>query len=371
MQKFESLTKPEGGRCSILIVDDVAANLQVLNSLLKDEYRTLIATNGQKALELARSDSPPDLILLDIMMPDLDGYEVCGQLQADPQTAEIPVIFITGKVELVDEIRGFSLGCVDYITKPISPPILKARVKTHLILAEAREFLRNQNHYLEEKVEERTREVTKVQEATLIAFGSLAETRDNETGNHLRRTQKFVRALAYRLQKIPDFAAELSDSKIEAIYKSAPLHDIGKVGIPDRILLKPGKLTVEEFEIMKTHTKIGRDSIVAAQKSLGEYSEFLELAREIAYGHHEKWDGTGYPEGLRGDAIPLSARLMAVADVYDALISERVYKKAFSHETALRFVREGRGSQFDPRMADAFLEIEEEIRALAQEHLDR
>lgn len=370
MQTFPSLTRPAGERCSILIVDDVPANLQVLNALLKEEYRTLIATGGARALEIARSDPPPDLILLDIMMPDVDGYEVCTQLQADPKTRDIPVIFITGKVELADEMYGFSVGCVDYITKPISPPILKARVKTHLLLAEAREFLRHQNHYLESKVEERTLEVAKVQEATLIAFGSLAETRDNETGNHLRRTQQYVRALAYRLQQSPEFAEELTDAKIEAIFKSAPLHDIGKVGIPDRILLKPGKLTEEEFEIMKTHTTIGRDSILAAQNSLGSYSEFLELAREIAYSHHEKWDGTGYPQGLKGEAIPLSARLMAVADVYDALISQRVYKEALSHETALQFIRDGRGSHFDPRLADAFLEIAEEISALAQAHSD-
>ncbi len=355
---------------SILIVDDVPANLQVLNSLLKDEYRTLIATSGQRAIELAQAEPRPDLVLLDIMMPDLDGYQVCEVLKGEPRTREIPVIFITGKVALEDEVRGFQVGCVDYITKPISPPILRARVKTHLMLAAARELLKAQNIDLEHRVQERTEEVVRVQDATFIAFGSLAETRDNETGNHLRRTQSYVRALANRLKDHPAYRDHLSEETIETLCKSAPLHDIGKVGIPDSILLKPDKLTPEEFEVMKTHTRIGRDSIAAAQETLGDHSEFLALAREIAYGHHEKWDGTGYPEGLKGEQIPVSARLMAVADVYDALISERVYKKALSHDEAVKVIREGRGNHFDPTVVDAFLELAEEFRTMAESFRD-
>lgn len=355
---------------SILIVDDVPANLQVLNSLLKDEYRTLIATSGQRAIELAQAEPRPDLVLLDIMMPDLDGYQVCEVLKGDARTREIPVIFITGKVALEDEVRGFQVGCVDYITKPISPPILRARVKTHLMLAAARELLKERNIDLEHKVQERTEEVVRVQDATFIAFGSLAETRDNETGNHLRRTQSYVRALANRLKDHPAYRDHLSEETIETLCKSAPLHDIGKVGIPDSILLKPDKLTPEEFEVMKTHTRIGRDSIAAAQETLGDHSEFLALAREIAYGHHEKWDGTGYPEGLKGEQIPVSARLMAVADVYDALISERVYKKALSHDEAVKVIREGRGNHFDPTVVDAFLELAEEFRTMAESFRD-
>ena len=353
-----------------MIVDDVPANLQVLNSLLKDEYRTLIATSGQRAIELAQAEPRPDLILLDIMMPDLDGYQVCEVLKSEPRTREVPVIFITGKVALEDEVRGFQVGCVDYITKPISPPILRARVKTHLMLAAARELLKERNIDLEHKVQERTEEVVRVQDATFIAFGSLAETRDNETGNHLRRTQSYVRALANRLKDHPAYRDHLSEEKIETLCKSAPLHDIGKVGIPDSILLKPDKLTPEEFEVMKTHTRIGRDSIAAAQETLGDHSEFLALAREIAYGHHEKWDGTGYPEGLKGEDIPVSARLMAVADVYDALISDRVYKKALSHDEAVEVIREGRGNHFDPTVVDAFLELAEEFRAMASSYRD-
>ena len=351
---------------SILIVDDVPANLQVLNSLLKNDYRTLIATSGQRAIELAQSGPRPDLILLDIMMPDLDGYQVCEALKSEPRTREIPVIFITGKVGLEDEVRGFQVGCVDYITKPISPPILRARVKTHLMLAAARELLSERNIDLEQKIQERTEEVTRVQAATFIAFGSLAETRDNETGNHLRRTQAYVRALAHRLKEHPRFREHLSEANIETLCRSAPLHDIGKVGIPDSILLKPDKLTPEEFEVMKTHTRIGRDSIAAAQETLGDHSEFLALAREIAYAHHEKWDGSGYPEGLKGEEIPVAARLMAVADVYDALISERVYKKGESHERAVEIILEGRGTHFDPAVVDAFLDLAEEFRSLAQ-----
>lgn len=341
-----------------------------MHSLLKDEYRTLIATSGEKALAIAGSDTPPQLILLDILMPDLDGYAVCSRLKANPQTRDIPVIFITGQVDLEDEVKGFEVGCVDYITKPVSPPILQARVKTQFLLAEARAVLRDQNEVLERKVQERTRELTRVQEATMVAFGSLAETRDNETGNHLRRTQQYVRALAQKLQSHPAFRDYLSPAVIDSLFRSAPLHDIGKVGIPDNILLKPGKLTQAEFEVMKTHTRLGRDSIAAAEKHLGQYSQFLSMAREIAYGHHERWDGCGYPEGLKGEEIPRSARLMAVADVYDALISERIYKPAYPHEVAVEEIRKGRGTQFDPDVVDAFLETSDELWEMSRKFAD-
>jgi putative two-component system response regulator len=233
-------------------------------------------------------------------------------LKADPLTAEIPVIFLTAKTQIEDEQMGFDVGCVDYITKPISPPIVLARVKTHLLMKDVRDFLRDQNAFLENEVERRTKEVQVVQDVTIMAMASLAETRDNETGNHIRRTQRYVRVLAEKLKSHGKFAAYLSDSMIEQLYKSAPLHDIGKVGIPDHILLKPGKLTAQEFEIMKTHTTLGRDAILAAEKLIDTPSTFLEIAREIAYGHQEKWDGSGYPQGLSGEQIPISARLMAV-----------------------------------------------------------
>jgi cyclic di-GMP phosphodiesterase len=354
---------------TVLIVDDTAENLTLMNGLLKDAYRTKIANTGERALKVA-AEAPPDLVLLDIMMPGMDGYEVCRQLKARAATRHIPVIFLTAKTEVEDEQKGFDVGAVDYITKPISPPIVLARVKTHLTLKAAADFLRDKNVYLEDEVAKRTREVQVIQDVTIMAMASLAETRDNETGNHIRRTQNYVRALARRLQSNPKFAAALDDDTIEMLYKSAPLHDIGKVGIPDAILLKPGKLTPEEFEIMKTHTTLGRDAIIAAENLIEAPSTFLRLAREIAHFHQEKWDGSGYPDKLAGEAIPLSARLMAVADVYDALISRRVYKPPFSREKSVGIIREGRGSHFDPDMVDAFLAIEEEFHAIAGRFTD-
>ena len=355
---------------SVLIVDDTPENLTLMNGLLKDIYKTKIANNGERALKIAATHPLPDLVLLDIMMPGIDGYEVCRQLKADPLTAEIPVIFLTAKTQIEDEQMGFDVGCVDYITKPISPPIVLARVKTHLLMKDVRDFLRDQNAFLENEVERRTREVQVVQDVTIMAMASLAETRDNETGNHIRRTQRYIRVLAEKLKGHDKFAAYLSDSMIEQLYKSAPLHDIGKVGIPDHILLKPGKLTPEEFEVMKTHTTLGRDAILAAEKLIDTPSSFLEIAREIAYGHQEKWDGSGYPQGLYGEQIPISARLMAVADVYDALISARPYKKPFTHEAAVELIAKGANAHFDPDVVAAFVELADEFRGIAEELRD-
>ncbi|MGE0875456.1 MAG: two-component system response regulator [Burkholderiales bacterium] len=355
---------------SILVVDDTPENLQLMNGLLKDDYKVKVANGGERALKLAAQLPRPDLILLDIMMPEMDGYEVCRRLKADEATADIPVIFLTAKTQVEDEQMGFDTGCVDYITKPVSPPILMARVKTHLTLKEAADFLRDKNAYLEAEVQRRTQELGVVQDVTIMAMASLAETRDNETGNHIRRTQNYVSVLAEKLKDHPRFARTLDAATIDQLYKSAPLHDIGKVGIPDHVLLKPGKLTPEEFELMKTHTTLGRDAIMAAEKLIGVEDSFLRLAREIAYGHQEKWDGSGYPQGLAGEAIPVSARLMAVADVYDALISRRVYKEAFPHPDAVAIIAEGRGRHFDPDVADAFLALADEFRAIAERFAD-
>ena len=358
------------GKKTVLVVDDTPDNIALVSALLKGTYKTKIATSGAKALAIVDADTPPDLVLLDIMMPEMDGYEVCERLKADQKTRDIPVIFLTAKAQEEDEERGLELGAVDYITKPISPPILLARVKTHLALKDAQDFLKNQNEILEQKVAERTRQLSAVQDVTILAMASLAETRDNETGNHIRRTQNYVRALAAKLKDHPRFAEFLTDENIELLYKSAPLHDIGKVGIPDRVLLKGDKLTDEEFEIMKTHTTMGRDAIAAAEDKLDVSHSFLRFAREIAYSHQEKWDGSGYPEGLSGEDIPLSARLMAVADVYDALISRRVYKPAFSHEQACEMIEKGRGTHFDPDVVDAFLAISDDCRDIARRFVD-
>ena len=355
---------------TILVVDDTPDNLALMSDLLKDIYKVKIANNGEKALRIAQSDAPPDLILLDIMMPGMDGYEVCRQLKAHSLTQDIPVIFLTAKAEVEDEKMGLELGAVDYLTKPISPPIALARVKNHLLLKSSADFLRDKSVFLEKEVVLRTQEVMAVQDVTILTMASLAETRDSETGNHIRRTQFYVKALAEKLKTNPRFSGILTESYINVLFKSAPLHDIGKVGIPDRILLKPGRFEPHEFEIMKTHTTLGRDAIEHAEQTLGTPVPFLSMAKEIAYSHQEKWDGSGYPQGLAGEDIPLCARLMAVADVYDALISRRVYKEGMPHEKAVQIMIDGRGSHFDPDLIDAFIELQEEFRAIAKRFHD-
>ena len=322
---------PNPNKPVILVVDDAPQNLALMDDLLSGDYTVKVAPNGIRALKIAGATPQPDLILLDIMMPDMDGYEVCRQLKDAADTRNIPVIFLTARGEVADEQRGFDVGAVDYITKPISAPIVLARVRTHLTLHVASIFLTDQNAYLERELKKRTEETRMVEEATVLALTSLAETRDNETGNHILRTQRYVRALAASLRDHPRFAHYLSDETIALLYKSAPLHDIGKVGIPDRILLKPGRLDADEFEIMKTHAALGYAAIQRAVERVGRRVPFFQIAGEIALSHQEKWDGSGYPQGLAGEAIPISARLMALADVYDALISKRVYKEALSH----------------------------------------
>ena len=357
---------------SVLIVDDERVNIDLMVGLLKPDYRTLVATNGEQALRRAAGEPPPDIILLDVMMPQMDGYEVCRRLKADPATSAIPVIFVTAMSDVGDETTGFALGAVDYITKPVSPPIVQARVKAHLENKQARDFIEDRNRVLEEMVTARTRELAATQDATILSMATLAETRDKETGDHIRRTQTYVRALAKHLRENPIFREQLDDHSVELLFKSAPLHDIGKVGVPDSILRKPAKLTFEEYEEMKRHTVYGHEAIVSTEKVLSasgvsaDAASFLHFAREIALSHHEKWDGTGYPQGLKGEEIPLSARLMALADVYDALTSKRVYKPPFTHEEAVRQIREGDGTQFDSRVVEAFGAIDSEFQEIAR-----
>lgn len=365
-------------QATILIVDDEPLNLNVLVGLLSNDYKTFVAKSGTQALGRIEKGPLPDLILLDVMMPEMNGLEVCRLLKSNPLTSPIPVIFVTAMGEEADESEGFKVGAVDYINKPISPAITKARIATHLNLSKARQALQEQNLALEYAVRQRTLEIQLTQDITTLAMASLAETRDNETGNHIRRTQNYVKLLAETLRHHDDFKETLdSDRVIDLLYKSAPLHDIGKVGIADNILLKPGKLDDDEFVVMKTHAQLGGLAIEKAEGELGEAihdvlggQSFLHFAREIANYHHEKWDGSGYPEGLKGDDIPLSARLMAVADVYDALISKRVYKPAFPHDKAVSIIRDGSGSHFDPRIVAAFLAVEEEVKAIATRYSD-
>ena len=353
------MEEPSNG--TVLVVDDTEANVDILVETLGDVYDVQVAMDGETALESVAED-PPDLILLDIMMPGMDGYEVCRRLKAEASTQNIPVIFLTAMTEEQDEARGLALGAVDYVTKPFSPDLVKARVHNQL------ELKRHRDH-LEELVRERTRELELTQEVTIEAMATLAEYRDPETGGHIQRTKRYVKLLAEHLKNHPKFTTVLDDRAIWMLYLSAPLHDIGKVGVRDNILLKPGKLTDEEFAEMKKHTTYGRDAIHSAGQRLGGES-FLRYAEEIAHSHQEKWNGSGYPQGLKGEEIPVSGRLMAVADVYDALISKRVYKPPFSHGKAVAIIAEGRDTHFDPDMVDKFLEIHEEFRQIAIEYAD-
>ena len=346
----------------VLVVDDTPENIHILMGILRDYYTVMAANNGERALKLASMDPQPDLILLDIMMPGMDGYEVCGRLKADANTAQIPVLFVTALTSDENEAKGLEIGALDYITKPFNPVIVKARVKNHL-------ELKRYSDQLELMVREKTSELLLTRDVTIETLGSLAEYRDPETGGHIKRTMYYVKLLAERLQRYPQFAAYLNQEMIDHLFKSAPLHDVGKVGVPDSILLKPGKLTAEEFEEIKNHTIYGRDALSVSASKLGVNS-FLKVAQEMAYTHHERWDGSGYPQGLKGEEIPISGRLMAVADVYDALISQRVYKPAMPHDQAVKIIEEGREKAFDPDIVDVFIELEGEFQKIALHFTD-
>lgn len=374
-----SSTQPEAPRrATVLIVDDMPQNLLLLGELLQPICQVRAANSGERALRVARSAPHPDLILLDVMMPGMDGHAVLRQLRADPATRDIPVIFVTALDDAADEECGLSLGAVDYLTKPIKPAVALARVRAHLELARARRQLAAQNEWLEAEVQRRTAETRLIQELCIRALACLSETRDQETGRHIIRTQSYVGILARHLAAHPRFAEGLAGRKLEMLIHAAPLHDIGKVGIPDAILRKPGHLTPEEYAIMKTHAAIGADAIEAAVgQALAEADEltaeeaegalaFLRTAQEIALAHHEKWDGSGYPKGLAGEAIPVSARLMALADVFDALTTRRVYKPAMDIEETTRVIMADRGKAFDPDVVDAYLACRDAFIAVAQ-----
>ncbi len=351
---------------TVLVVDDSSENLAVISDLLHPDYIVKAAKSGEHALLIARAEPRPDLILLDVMMPGMDGFTVMKHLQGDARTRGIPVIFITALEHQEDQLHGFRLGAVDYITKPILPPVVAARVRAHLELKQAQDRLSNQNTWLEEEVSRRMAENDLIQVVGIRALAHLAETRDPETGNHILRTQGYVHLLAKRLQPHPRFAEQLSDRYIELLTRSAPLHDIGKVGIPDAILQKPGPLTADEWTVMKTHAQLGASAIEHAERDAVKPVEFLALAKDIAHWHHEKWDGSGYPDGLAGDAIPISSRLMALADVFDALISVRVYKPALPYDQARDIMADGRGKHFDPDAVDAFLTHFDDFVAIAE-----
>lgn len=366
----------------ISIVDDEPINLMILKKLLSPSFLIRAYKSGAELLQAVEKGIKPDLILMDIIMPGMDGYQTLSELRKDPENLGIPVIYISALDSLTEEEKGFRLGAVDYIIKPFRPGIVLARVNAHLELKQARDRLKNQNEWLETEVKRRMVENQMIQDTTLNVFVELVETRDNDTANHVLRTQNYVRIIAERLQKNEKFKYWLDNDAIERIVKAAPLHDIGKIGIPDAILLKPGKLDYEEYEVMKTHCKIGGNAIrLAINKTLsvtktdnkqGEITAlyFLEEAEKIMNYHHERWDGKGYPEELYGNEIPISARIMALADVFDALTTVRPYKKAWSMDAVVDYILEQKGLQFDPDVVEAFeTEIEAFKQVLCQDQL--
>ncbi len=337
----------------VLIVDDTPENIQILMTVLKDDYAVIAATSGERALSLAAGTPTPDIILLDIVMPGIDGYEVCRRLRDRTRTRNIPIVFITARSDEEDEAQGLDLGAVDYITKPFRPAMVKMRVKNHLELKRHRDDLQGQ-------VDKQVEKINDAHRAAILALSKLAESRDDDTGKHLERTQTYCKMLAGQLTSTPEFTDIIDEDYIETIYWASPLHDIGKVAIPDAILNKPGKLTDEEFALMKTHAAHGADTIFAVARQYPN-NFFFNMGHKIARSHHEKWNGSGYPDGLSGDAIPLCARIMAVSDVYDALTSKRCYKDAFSHERAREILVNDSGAHFDPDVVKAFLAIDSEI----------
>lgn len=337
------------GKQTVLVVDDTPENIDVMTGILGEEYRVKVALNGEKALELANADPPPDIILLDIMMPGMDGYEVCQQLKKDQTTNRIPIIFVTAMDEVKDEAKGFELGAVDYITKPVSPPIVLARVQTQLALYD-------QNRILEKKVRRRTAELNDTRLEIIRRLGRAAEYRDNETGNHVIRMSHYSQLIGLE--------AGMSEEQAELLLNAAPMHDVGKIGIPDSILLKPDKLDDSEWETMRQHTTFGAEII-------GNHSsEILDQARMIALTHHEKWDGTGYPRGLKGKDVPLMCRIVPIADVFDALTSERPYKKAWTPEKAVEVIQKDAGTHFDPTLVEAFMDVLPEVLKIKKQYAD-
>ena len=333
----------------VLVVDDSPENIDLLSEVLRDEYRIRVATSGEKALKIVYSDEPPDLILLDIMMPGLSGLEICRRLKANPDRRRIPIIFVTAMSSVDDEKRGLDIGAVDYITKPISPPIVQARVRTHLALYD-------QSRELERMVRQRTQELLTTRQQIIRRLGRAAEFKDNETGNHVLRMSHYARVIAT--------SHGLGNEAANIIFNTSPMHDIGKIGIPDAILLKPGKLNAEEWAVMHQHPLMGAEII-------GKHAnELLETARIIALTHHEKWDGSGYPQQLKGEAIPLEGRIVAIADVFDALVSVRPYKRAIPIDEALNYMTDQAGKHFDPTLIEAFKRALPEILRIKDIYAD-
>ena len=333
-------------RKTILLVDDTPGNISLLNGLLEDSYNTKIATNGEKALKIAFSDTPPDLILLDIMMPEMDGYEVCQVLKSDELTQNIPIIFVTAMGEMKNEQKGLDMGAVDYITKPITPPILLSRVRTHLELKLHRDNL-------EGLVKKRTIQLNESHRAAIFMLGEAGHFNDTDTGVHIWRMAAYSAAIARQL--------DWTSQDIELLELAAPMHDTGKIGIPDAVLKKPAKLDKEEWQIMMIHSEVGHRILCQSDAAL------FKLAAEVAMYHHEKWDGNGYPEKLKGEDIPTSARIVAIADVFDALTMKRPYKDPWPIEDSFAEIERSAGSHFDPKLVEAFMKIKDKIISIKEQ----
>jgi putative two-component system response regulator len=342
---------------TVMVVDDTPENLNLLRDMLQGTgYKVLAFPDGRMFLN-AVTKHPPDLILLDINMPGMDGFEVCKHIKADERLREIPVLFISALTEVTDKVKAFEAGGVDYITKPFQFEEVRSRVGTHLRLSKMKLLLEQHNLHLQDLVIEKTQEIFDSQMATVLALSKLAEYRDDETGHHIERTRTFCKVLAQQLQHNPRYSQSISDDYVENIFHVAPLHDIGKVGIPDSILLKPGRLTPEEFGIIKSHPVIGANTLKSVRTKYPN-NVFINMGIAVAHSHHEKWDGSGYPDGLAGEDIPLAGRIMSLADVYDALRSKRPYKLAFSHEESCSIILKGAGKHFDPAVIAAFKDVE-------------
>ncbi|MDR1921738.1 MAG: response regulator [Candidatus Adiutrix sp.] len=353
-------------RQKIMLVDDNMANLTIGKNMLKDAYEVYAVPSAAKLFEILEHVTP-DLILLDVMMPEMDGYEAIRRLKADRRRADIPVIFLTSKIDERSELEGLSLGAIDYVAKPFSAPLLLKRIENQLLIVSQRLELKNYNDNLQAMVHRKTEQIIELQNAVLSTVAEMVEFRDNLTGGHVTRTQMYLELLVNTLLAEKIYEEEVSSWDLDFLIPSAQLHDVGKIAISDAILNKPGKLDPGEFEEMKKHVTIGVEAIDRIAKKTRGHS-FLLHARVIAGAHHEKWDGSGYPAGLREKEIPLEGRLMAIADVYDALISKRPYKQPISAKEAEKIIEAGRGAHFDPLLIDGFRLVAEHFAVLAEQY---
>jgi len=352
----------------IIMVDDSHANLQIGRNTLSEKYAVATASSAKRLFSILESNAPA-LILLDVDMPEINGYEAIKILKAKPETQDIPVIFLTARAGSDDELTGLSLGAIDYITKPFQPPLLLKRIEVHLLVGAQRKKLEKQaaelkdfNDNLQKMVDEKTESILDLQNAMLKTIAELIECRDNITGGHIERTQRAIKILVEAMAKDSVYSEETKGWNIDLLLQSCQLHDVGKLSINDSIIKKPGKLNEEEFNDMKNHVTFGKQ-IIEKIETLANESNFLRYAKIFATCHHEKWDGTGYPLGLKEQEIPLLGRVMALADVYDALVSVRPYKKSYTHEEAVEIIKKGSGTQFDPTLVEVFIQSAEQLRA--------